>query len=122
MSTPGNKRQGLYTHARGAGYLMAIAGVVALPVVIIKVPQLVGLVPEVLALLAVAWMAFALVAHDQRSSVPSASVADASQAERARRAHRPDAVEVVDFELNNWRGRDGNDRSFDIAKDSERRF
>ncbi len=32
------------------------------------------------------------------------------------------AIAALAFEFENWRGRDGNDPSFDIAKDAERRF
>lgn len=46
---------------RGAGYLMAIAGVLALPTIVVNMPQLVGLIAEVLALASVAWMATALL-------------------------------------------------------------
>lgn len=43
--------------ASGAGYLMALSGVLSLPLAFIAVAPLVAAVPELLALLAVSWIA-----------------------------------------------------------------
>jgi hypothetical protein len=47
--------------ARPAGYLMALAGVVGLPLIWINVPSNVGFIPEALGTFAVGWMAVQLI-------------------------------------------------------------
>ncbi len=49
---------------RSAGYLMAVAGVLGLPVFIFTVSQVVALVPQIFGFLAVAWMAVALFSEN----------------------------------------------------------
>lgn len=50
---------------RGAGYLLAAGGLLALPTIVINVPSAVALVAEVVAVAGVAWIALSLLSEDR---------------------------------------------------------
>lgn len=50
---------------RGAGYLMAAGGLLALPMIVINVSSGVALVPEVVAVAGVAWIAVSVLSQDR---------------------------------------------------------
>ncbi len=50
---------------RGAGYLMAAGGLLALPTVVVNVSSAVALIPELVAVAGVAWIALSLLTEER---------------------------------------------------------